>query len=500
MSDIIQDISNIQSGGAIPPSLIFGTTTPLAASATFASGVLSLVEKSQVETRVVSDTDGTLIFDFYEDVGGTDLVRSLSIPYVGGSGYQYFAAPAFSNYVEYSFVNSATPQTDFLYETKVLTTAISGQIVRLDGTIASGMVAPVTRSVITGIDSTGDYGNVKITPSREMATALFDSQTGSRQIVDLNGAAKVGEAFILAGDAFYGQTLNPLQWDTAFVGSGSETALPGTHRISTGTTANSKTCLQTVKEARFMIAQFNIAHFGVQLDPVEILDQNCIRRFGVFDPVNNGNENGLFFEVSSDDGINPKWCVVSIKNGVETSRTEQADFNGSSKELFNPFQLLAAYEIQYNAGTAFFFQGSNFIHRIGGLAETYAGTYNFKVGFSVENINGNTTDNKLEFRAGGVYRLGEPTGDPIGRAFTSNTLVKTGTGFINNASLSRTGSSGGAGSLNIYDGLDNTGTLMGHIDVGGDDFRQLTIKGTFTTGLYIEISGSGTNTANVSFE
>lgn len=486
-------------GGGGLPVVLFGTTTPLAASATFSSGILSLEQKSQVETTVSSDTDGTLVFDFYNDLGGSDLVRSLSIPYVGGSGFQYFAAPAFSNFVEYKFINSATLQTDFLYQTKVLTTALSGQIVRLDGELASGMVAPITRSILTGQADTGEFDNVRITQSKELAIALFDSQTGSRQIVDLNGAAKTGEAFVLVGDAFYGQVLNSLHWDTALTGSGSETPLPGTHRIATGTTANSKFCLQTVRPARFMIAQFNIAHFGIQLNTADLTDVNCIRRFGVFDPISTGAENGLFFEVTSLDGVNPQWYCVSIKDGVETQRTAQANFNGSSAALFNPMATVSAYEIQYNAGTAFFFQGSNFIHQVKGVP-VYSGTYNFNVGFSIENINGNTSDNLLDFRAGGVYRLGEPKGDPIGRAFTANTVVKNGTGYISHASLSRTGSSGGNGTLEVFDGIDNTGFLIGRIDVGGDDLKGINIGGTFTTGLYVQITGSGTNTANLTFE
>jgi hypothetical protein len=107
---------NVNASVSIPgPTLIFGTTANLGANINFSSGVLSLVEKSQVETRVLADEDGTINIFFYEDAGGTDLVRTLSIPYVGGSGFQYFAAPAFSNYVKYEFLNGATAQLDFLY-------------------------------------------------------------------------------------------------------------------------------------------------------------------------------------------------------------------------------------------------------------------------------------------------------------------------------------------------------------------------------------------------
>jgi hypothetical protein len=283
MSDTDDLFICINLGEKSVPHLIFGTTTPLAASATFFSGILSLEQKSQVETTVSSDTDGTLIFDFYNDLGGTDLVRSLSIPYVGGSGFQYFAAPAFSNFVEYKFINSATPQTDFLYQTKVLTTALSGQIVRLDGTIAQGMVAPITRSVLTGLDKNNTYKNVNATPSGNLQITPIDAQTGSGQIIDLNGAAKFGEAIILTGDVFGNNNPNPLQWDKEFVGSGATVNSVGFLSVETGTTADSEARFQSVKKSRFMLSQFNIFHCGLSVN--NVLDANCERRWGVFNPI-----------------------------------------------------------------------------------------------------------------------------------------------------------------------------------------------------------------------
>jgi hypothetical protein len=476
------------------------STTPLTGSGSFVGtwedvsgyhGVSVLVDGT-----AASVADGTLYMEFSLD--GVSTTRSIQIDVVDITMTSPRTLGVIANFFRVRYINGTTALTTFELETMVHTSQVN-LVSRLNQALNDDEDVSNVRAVIAGKKATGEFDNVKITQDRELATSLFDSETGSRQIVDLNGAAKTGEAFVLVGDAFYGQVLNPLHWDTALTGSGSETPLPGTHRISTGTTANSKFCLQSVRPARFMIAQFNIAHFGIQLNTADLTDQNCIRRFGVFDPINTGAENGLFFEVTSLDGVNPQWYCVAIKDGVETQRIAQADFNGTSASLFNPMATVSAYEIQYNAGTAFFFQGSKFIHQVKGVA-VYSGTYNFNVGFSIENINGNTADNLLDFRAGGVYRLGEPKGDPIGRAFTSNTLVKNGTGYISQASISRTGSSGGSGYLEVFDGLDNTGILMARIDVGGDDFRQITIGGTFTTGLYIQITGSGTNTANLSFE
>lgn len=478
-------------GGAGIPTLIFATTSNLGASATYNSGVLSLVGKSQVETTVLSDTDGTINIFFYEDVAGTDLVRSLSIPYIGGSGFQYFAAPAFTNYVQYQFINSAVAQTDFLYQTKVLVTALSGQIVRLDGTIVSGMVAPITRSVLTGLDKNGVYENINATPSGNLQVTNIDAQTGSNQIVDLNGAAKFGEAIILVGDVFGNNSPNPIQWDTDVVGSGSVANDVGLLRVESGTTADSEVRFQSTKKARFMLSQFNIFHCGLKID--NIADANCERRWGSFDPIS-PTQNGVYFALI--DGV---WCVGYCKNGVETL-IPQASWNGTNKDLFNESTSLSPYEIHYNAGSIFFFQRGNFIHKIGGLPDPYAAEYNLKVGVEVKNKNANTTNNGIDVYALGTYRLGEERGEPISRVFDADTLIKSSAGYVKNAYLSRTGSGGGSANLIVYDGVDNTGAIMTRVDIGADDFKGLAVDSTFSEGLYIEISGTGTINATISYE
>jgi hypothetical protein len=353
------------------------------------------------------------------------------------------------------------------------------------------MVAPITRSILTGLDKNGNYENVKSTPSGNLQITPVDSQTASNQIIDLNGAAKFGEAIILAGDVFGNNTPNALQWDEEFVGSGEITSQAGLLRVGTSTTADSEVRFQSVKKSRFMLSQFNIFHCGLSVD--NIADANCERRFGVFDPIN-VNQNGAYFAL-----IDGAWNVGYCKDGVETL-VAQANWNGTNKDLFVDSTALSPYEIHYNAGSIFFFQRGNFLHRVSGLPDPYASEYNFKVSVEVINKNGNTTDNGIDVYALGVYRLGEERGEPISRVFTVNTLIKSSSGYIANAYLSRTGSGGGSASLIVYDGTDNTGIVMTRIDIGADDVKGLPVNSTFSEGLYMEIIGTGTKTATISYE
>jgi hypothetical protein len=474
------------------PHLIFSTTTPLLASATFSSGILSLEQKSQVETTVLSDTDGTLVFDFYNDLAGTDLVRSLSIPYVGGSGFQYFAAPAFSNFVEYKFINSATPQTDFLYQTKVLTTALSGQIVRLDGNIAGGMVAPITRSILTGRDDEGVYRNARITTNRELGISIFDPETGSQTIVDLNGSLKVGTATNILGTAFGDASPSDNQWSTIGTGSGVRNDIPGAISLETGTTADSTVSFQSTTKARFVAANFNVLHIGCNINNIAATDN--VRTWGAYNP-QDGTTDGVWFRL--DSGV---MCVGYTKQNVETVII-QSNWNGASKEKFVLDTKTRVYEVQYNAGAIKFFQNGNELHTVTSFDEVYAGLYNFKLALNNENINGNTANNSIQSRALAIYRIGEERGATISRTFpTGVTVIKAGAGFVESVTLARSGGGSSGSSISIYDNTAASGTELGNIKISKDETFTLNINSTFTNGLTIDVSATGDTVATVVWE
>ena len=129
----------------------FLTTDNLASGATFISPIVDVNGYSQVQTEISSDTDGTITITFCDDVDGTNAIRTLTIPYVAANGYQFFAAPAFVNYIKYEFINtSAVAQTNFYYTTKILNTAISPQLLTVEGYLSPSMVT-------TAVRPTSDY-------------------------------------------------------------------------------------------------------------------------------------------------------------------------------------------------------------------------------------------------------------------------------------------------------------------------------------------------------
>jgi hypothetical protein len=188
-------------GRVLQDDYAFQTTALLADTETYDSGVLALSPHySQVQTTILASHDGDITILWYADFGGTDLVRTLVIPYTAANGFQMFAAPAFTPYVKYQFNNdSGSTQTDFYFDTKFLTKSLSPQIIRVDGPVAGGMVASVARSVIVGQTGGGAYVNVGTTNGGSLKINMEEI---AETAVDVNaGNASAGtQRVVLASD------------------------------------------------------------------------------------------------------------------------------------------------------------------------------------------------------------------------------------------------------------------------------------------------------------
>ena len=173
----------------------FKTTAILADTATYTSAAIAVDGFSQVQTEILASHDGTIDISFCSDVSCTDVIRSISIPYTASGGYQFFAAPAFGNYIKYEFTNnSGSLQTDFYYTTKILTTAINPQLLTTGAFIAPSMVTTLGRNIIVGQDENGAFGNVSVTETTNDAGSYnnLNVVSGARPS-QLAGRVKVSE-------------------------------------------------------------------------------------------------------------------------------------------------------------------------------------------------------------------------------------------------------------------------------------------------------------------
>ena len=158
----------------------FVTVTPLGIGGAFDSGVLDVNGRTQVQTEILASHDGTINISFCADSGGIDVVRSLSIPYSASGGYQFFAAPAFANYIKYEFLNtSGSVQTDFYYTTKFLTVGLSPQLLTTGAFIAPAMVTSLGRNIIVGQNTAGNFNNVSVVETTNSAGTTNNLQVVS---------------------------------------------------------------------------------------------------------------------------------------------------------------------------------------------------------------------------------------------------------------------------------------------------------------------------------
>lgn len=198
------------------PSAVSGclTTSLLGASASYISPVIDIADYQQVCTRVVADQDGTVTIEFQSDV--STVVRTLVIPYVAADGFQLFSAPAFTPYVKYTFTNSGTPQAGpFYFETKLLQSGLSPQVLRLDAFVSPTMVSTVGRNVNMGFDPTSSsYKNVNVTEvvNNEGTTYSLNTVSSARpsqvqgrtpQKLTINTSADVLLHTVTASKTFY---------------------------------------------------------------------------------------------------------------------------------------------------------------------------------------------------------------------------------------------------------------------------------------------------------
>jgi hypothetical protein len=173
----------------------FVTTSNLTNGSSYVSSILDAAGYSQVQTEVNASHDGTMTFEFCSDAGGTDVVRTLTVPYTAANGYQLFGAPAFTNYIRYAFLNnSGSDQTDFYFTTKFLTVPLSPQTLRVDGFISPAMMANINRSVIVGADSSGNFQNSTVTATTNDSGTYYNLNvvSGARPS-QLAGRTKVTE-------------------------------------------------------------------------------------------------------------------------------------------------------------------------------------------------------------------------------------------------------------------------------------------------------------------
>jgi len=287
----------------------FSTTSLLGNGATYDSTVLDLRTFTQVQTNVLSDVDGTIVVDFVEDSGGTDVLRTLTIPYTGGSGYQTFSAPAFSPYVRYRFTADETGQTDFYFDTKFLRTSLSPQVLGADAFISPQMVTQLNRSILVGKTSGGAYNNVAIEPvSNALQVDIPRSAFGEVEVVEPTPVVQADFIYNVNADVV----------DSTVTGSGTVTQADSMVVLQTTAATSSSAKVETKRYLKYRPGQGCHVR-GTALFTTGVA--NSEQLFGAGDSVD-----GLFF------GFNGTSFGIMTRNDSVDTWVAQVDWNGDKMD------------------------------------------------------------------------------------------------------------------------------------------------------------------------
>ena len=290
-------------------TLGFQTSTPLTNGQTYDSTVLSLQFYTQVETHILSDVDGTMVVDFVRDAAGTDVLRTLTIPYTAGDGFQTFGALAFTPYVRYRFTADQAGQADFYFDTQFAATSQNGQLLGVDSFVSPQMTSSLTRSVLVGKTSGGAYNNVAIEPvSNALQIDIPRSAFGEVEVVQPTP--------VVQADFIY--NINADMVDSTVTGSGTVTQASAMAVLQTTAATNSSAMIETKRYLKYRPGQGCHVR-GTALFTTGVAGSEQL--FGAGDSVD-----GLFF------GYNGTSFGVMTRNNSVDTWVPQASWNGDKMD------------------------------------------------------------------------------------------------------------------------------------------------------------------------
>ncbi len=320
----------------------FQTTNPLLNGQSFDSGALDADGITQVQTEIEASHDGTINISFCQDAAGLNVVRSLSIPYRASDGYQFFAAPAFVNFIKYEFTNnSGVDQTDFYYTTKFLRTALSPQLLTTGAFIAPSMVTTLNRTIIVGQNDGGRFENVKVDNLKHLQVNSSNPKTAYDEIpmAELTPVIQLTYSYNVNAD------LNTI----TEVDGGTVTQADNMAIVQSGTLATGQAALTSKRTIPFRAGQGVLTRFDAVFTNNAPNDANSRQGIGIGD----ANDGYGFTYIGNDFAIGYR------TNGVQTNilqanwNIDNLDGSGSSD---NPSGILLdptkgnVYQIVYGSG------------------------------------------------------------------------------------------------------------------------------------------------------
>jgi len=317
---------------------------------------------------------------------------------------------------------------------------------------------------------------------------------GVQQYLAPNGEVVAVPLYKLVGDAFFDSAIDPNVWATAVVGSGTAAAVGGQLIMTTGTTANSSSVVNSVHLGRFSGLAPNKCRI-----PLQCLDggtANNTRQWGAATATD-----GAYFDFTGTT-----LSCYTMKGGVATLRAASGSatvpFNGQFGTSFTMGTGSHFFEIVYQPRQVIWLADNRIIHTFSSVASTWTDTLHLPLRYANFNTGGSTTDVTLEVRLGAIARFGIPQTQADGfwqAGLTAGVQIKLGPGNLWSLALSGVTNTA---NVTLYDGTSTAGAVIFSTGAMGPQTAPLSIPmggEAFNNGLFLTITGAAAN-AKITFD
>jgi hypothetical protein len=391
------------------------STTNLSASETFTGTATSTLGIVGIQVSLKTDQNCYVYVDQSPDGTNWDIVDMYVYnTRTGGDGW---TVQAVNSYVRVRVTNIGTLTTTYF---------------RLQLALC-----PIVESVPRSLNM---YGNLKV------GIENFSDHYGFSVENTPMDEMRVVEPFRLAGSTFIGNTIDSNFWTVTNTSGGTTTQSGCQSTLSTNTSANGATVLQSVVRARYTGGSSN--RFRGQIRLGDVGETNNVRRWGMFD-----GTDGAYFKLNGT-----VLSVNTMKGGIETS-VVSTNWNGDI--IIPTITNVNTYEIYITNAKVYYSINGNLVHTSSFLTTTWTNTTNLNV--RIDNINSGdlSTNHNIEVRVATIYRLGKETTAPRYYYTSANDtyVLKYSAGILHKIDVLDN-----AGTIYVYDNTAGSGKIISIID------------------------------------
>jgi hypothetical protein len=288
----------------------FTTDTPLLNGQSFQSPIVDMSGYSFLINEIAADQDLSLTGEWFDDMSGTNLIRTFTLQYSGGD----LATPATlmpSQYLRYTLTNNSGSDCTFTrLRVKTTNTTIAGQTLPVEGFVPLNVSAQLGRSILTGKNrSSGTYQNVELSRGNNLLvdvdnisiTAFDELKTAQRYAqIELKSAV---------------DNVSALRNFTDVTNGSVTVGATGEYNIATTATLGASALLQSGERGRYIPGYQAECGVGIRI-PTQTWAGTQQVEWGYFD-----SANGFGY------GIDATGKYIFIKRNSVTTKTYQSSWN-----------------------------------------------------------------------------------------------------------------------------------------------------------------------------